>query len=330
MKCAIATGTVTFESASDQRTLLDRPDTYPRNSPQPNRTKAGTIVQFDTDSYSMISWRGGRALSGALIAAFAALFLILITSPAQSRKRARQASAPSPTETATPTAVPTPEVKTWDFDQDQKGQVAKGWTAVEGDWIVIGDPGAPSAPSTFGLGPGRFLWSLYKMLEYYPITVVSDPAEYDDFTLEASFKAVGGRLDCSGGLIARYVDPNNYYVLVAGCPSDYFALTRVSAGASTIIKQSVVPIDKNVWYQLRLVASGEHFSCYANNKMVFDAADSKIAKGRIGLWARADAQVRFDNVKLTLPPKQAEAAPPESPAAPSGSESAPPPLPKMP
>jgi hypothetical protein len=273
-------------------------------------------------------WRGRGV---AVVAAFIALFLVLIGSTAQSRKRTRQAAAPSPTETPTPTAIPTPEVKTWDFDQDQKGQVAKGWTAVEGNWIVIGDPGAPSAPNTFGLGPGRLLWSLYKMLEYYPIAVADDPTQYDDFTLEASFKAVGGRLDCSGGLIARYVDPNNYYVVVAGCPSDFFAFTRVSGGTSTIVKQAVVPIDKNLWYQLRVVASGDHFECYANDKMVLDVADSKIAKGKIGLWARADAEVRFDNVKLTLPIKQSESAlpnaAPQSPAAPSGPEGAPPPLP---
>lgn len=275
---------------------------------------------------------GGRGIgSVALVATVVALAALVMGSPAQSRKRS--ARVPVPTETPTPTATPTPEVKSWDFDQDKAGQLAKGWTAVEGDWTVIGDPGAPTPPNTFGLGPGRFLKSLVKMLEYYPIAVLDDPAEYDDFTLEASFKAVGGRLDCSGGLIVRYVDAKNYYVVSAGCPSDYFAFQRVGNGVPEILKQAVVPIDKNIWYQLRVVASGDHFTCYAGKKMVFDVVDRKIAKGRVGLWARADAQVRFDNVQLTIPLKAATAAaspsapasPAELPQAPGGPESAPPP-----
>jgi len=274
---------------------------------------------------------GGRGLSGvALAAAVVALATLVIGSKAQSRKHS-PARAPAPTATLTPTPTPTPEVKSWDFDQDKAGRMAKGWTAVEGDWTVIGDPGAPTPPNTFGLGPGRFLKSLVKMLEYYPIAVLDDPAEYDDFTLEASFKAVGGRLDCSGGLVARYVDAKNYYVMAAGCPSDYFTFQRVSNGVPEILKQAVVPIDKNIWYQLRLVASGDHFTCYAGKKMVFDVVDQKIAKGRIGLWARADAQARFDNVQLTIPLKaesaspSAPAPPAELPQTPGGPESAPPP-----
>lgn len=275
-----------------------------------------------------------RGLSLAVLTtAVVALTVLAIGSPAQSRRR-QHVPAPAATETETPTPEPTPEVKTWDFDQDQTGQVAKGWTAVEGDWTVISDPGAPSAPNTFGLGSGRFLTALTKMLEYYPLAVLDDPAQYDDLTLEASFKAVGGRLDCSGGLIVRYADPKNYYVVVAGCPSDYFALVRVTNGVSEILKQAVVPIDKNVWYQLRVVVSGDHFACYAGKKLVFDVADNKIAKGKVGLWARADAQVRFDNVTLTIPSKAESsgaqnlpAAPTELPQPPGGSGGAPPPLP---
>ena len=273
---------------------------------------------------------GVRGLRGVVLVATAvALAALVIGSPAQSRKRPHAA----PTATLTPTATPTPELKSWDFDQDKAGQMAKGWTAVEGDWTVIGDPGAPTPPNTFGLGPGRFVKSLVKMLEYYPIAVLDDPTEYDDFTLEASFKAVGGRLDCSAGLLVRYVDPKNYYVVSAGCPSDYFAFQRVSNGVAEVLKQAVVPIDKKIWYQLKVVASGDHFACYAGKKLVFDVVDQKIARGRIGLWARADAEVRFDNVTLTLPLKaesvgaspSAPQPPAELPQPPGGPEGGPPP-----
>src|SRR5262249_24881486 len=155
---------------------------------------------------------------------------------------------------------------------------------------------------------------------YYPMAIIMDPTEYTDFTLEAAFKSVGGRLDCSGGIIFRYVNAQNFYLLSAGCPSDYFALTRISGGKSDILKQSVVPTDRDTWYKIKVAAQGSHFTCYDDTKMVFDFDDKAIAKGRIGLWARDDSQARFDNVtvtKLTGAAAPAEAAAPSPAASPS-------------
>jgi hypothetical protein len=77
-----------------------------------------------------------------------------------------------------------------------------------------------------------------------------------------------------------------------------------------------VPTDKGSWYKLKVWAQGSHFSCYDDNKLIFDFDDSKIAKGRIGLWASDDSQARFDDVTLTLPLSGAAGTPaPASPAA---------------
>jgi hypothetical protein len=264
-------------------------------------------------------------MSGASLMAAA-----ILCAPAAWAKKKHEPT-PTPIPTATPT--PAPIVKEWNFDQDKAHEVAQGWTAVEGEWRVLPDPTAPSPPNGFGLGPGRLVKSLMNGLEYSTYAVVTDPTEYSDFTLEASFKATKGWFDCSGGLIFRYSDPKNYYLLQAGCPSDYFALYLLLGGKPEVLKQTVVPIDQGVWYDLKVVADGDHFVCYANNKMEFDVVDSKIKRGRIGLWAHDDSQALFDNVKLTLAPagsgsSASEAPMGEAPAAPGGSGGgAPPPLP---
>jgi len=278
-------------------------------------------------------WLSNAALAAAAIA----LSTLLAASTADSRRNPPP-TAPIAVEPPSPipTSTPTPEVKSWNFDQDKPAQVVQEWTAVEGDWAVLPDPTAPSPSNTFGLGPGRLFSSLIKLGEYYPLAILSDSAEYDDFTFGASFKVTGGRLDTSGGLLLRYADPKNYYVLSAG-NLDYVVFQRVSNGEHQSLKTAVAAMDQDVWYQLRVVASGDRFSCYVGKKMVLDVVDKKFAKGRVGLWARADAQVRFDNVTLTIPPKAAAATPtpgteiPQAPVAPeSGSPppSLPPPMPK--
>src|SRR5260370_40638443 len=187
---------------------------------------------------------------------------VIAVSPAAYSKPKKKKAAVTPTETVTPTPAPTPEVHLWNFDSDKAGEMAAGWKAMEGDWQVIADPSAPSKPNVFGLPAGRMLKSLTSMLAYYPIAIETDPTEYSDFTLEAQFQSVAGRFDCSGGLIFRYVDEKNFYLLSAGCPSDYFALSRMSNGKIEGLKQSVVPTDKDIWYKLKVTAQGGHFSCY--------------------------------------------------------------------
>jgi hypothetical protein len=261
---------------------------------------------------------GSSWLRSAAVVAAGVFVTVLLVSPAAHSKSKKKATA-TPTPTLTPTATPTPEVHLWNFDSDKAGTVPAGWKAIEGDWQVIPDPTAPSQPNTYGLtGKGSWIKSLTNALEYYPMSVMTEPTEYSNFTLEAAFKSVEGRFDCSGGLIFRYVDANNFYLLSAGCPNDYFALSRMLKGKIETLKQTVHPTDKDIWYKLKVVAQGGHFMCYDDNKMEFDFDDNKIAKGKIGLWARDDSQARFDNVTITLltgAPAEGEAAPSASPAA---------------
>ena len=251
--------------------------------------------------------------SAAVVAAFIVVTVLVVSPAAHSKQKKKKAA--EPTATLTPTATPTPEVHMWNFDQDKAGEMTSGWKALEGDWQVIADPSAPSKPNTFGLPAGRLLKSLTSALEYYPVAIQTDPTEYSDFTLEAQFKSAGGRFDCSGGLIFRYVDDKNFYLLSAGCPSDYFALSRMTNGQLVGLKQSVVPTDKDTWYRLKVTMQGGHFMCYDNDKMIFDFDENKIAKGKIGLWARDDSQAQFDDVKITIIPSEGGAAAAPAPAA---------------
>ena len=260
---------------------------------------------------------GSSWLRSAAVVASGVFVTVLLVSPAAYSKKPKKTATPTPTLTPTPT--PTPEVHVWNFDSDKAGAVPAGWKALEGDWQVIPDPTAPSQPNTYGLtGKGSWIKSLTNALEYYPMTILTEPTEYSNFTLEAAFKSVEGRFDCSGGLIFRYVDDQNFYLLSAGCPNDYFALSRMSKGKIETLKQTVHPTDKDIWYKLKVVAQGGHFMCYDDNKMEFDFDDNKIAKGKIGLWARDDSEARFDNLTITLltgAPGEGEAAPAASPEA---------------
>ena len=243
------------------------------------------------------SWlrSAGLVVVGVMVA------VAMAAPPAFSKPRKKKAEA-SPTATATATPAPTPEAKLWNFDSDQAGKLPDAWQDVDGaGWQIFSDPSAPSQPNDFGLPSGRMIGSLMHGLEYHPKVVMKDPTEYSDFTLETDFKPIKGYFDCSGGLIFRYGDASNYYVLAMGCPSDYFQLLRMYKGKLDQVQQKVLAIDAGNWYKIKLEVQGDHFIAYEEGKMVFDGQDNKLTKGRLGFWSSNDSQARFDNLKLTLP-----------------------------
>jgi hypothetical protein len=238
--------------------------------------------------------------SAAVVAAGVMVAVTMTAKPAFSKRKSKVAATPAPT--MAPTPAPTPESKVWNFDTDKAGQLPAGWQDVDGaGWEVFSDPTAPSQPNDFGLPAGRMMSSLFHGLEYHAIVVMKDPTEYSDFTLEAQFKPIKGYFDCSGGFIFRYTNPQNYYVLALGCPSDSFELDRMYKGKLDQLQQKVLTIDTGNWYKIKIEAIGDHFTTYEEGKMVFDQQDSKIAKGRLGLWTSNDSQSRYDNLTLTLP-----------------------------
>ena len=242
------------------------------------------------------TWLRGMALvvAGAMVA------VITAAPPAYSKPKKK--GTPTPTATLTATATATPEAKVWNFDGDKANALPDAWQDIDGaGWEAFTDSTAPSQPNDFGLPSGRMVSSLTHGLEYHPKVVLKDTTEYSDFTLEVAYKPIKGYFDCSGGLIVRYNNPENYYVLRMGCPSDYVQLLRMYQGKLDQLQQKVVAIDAGNWYKIKLEVQGDHLIAYDEGKLLFDVQDNKIAKGRIGLESSNDSQARFDNITLTLP-----------------------------
>ncbi|HVB80730.1 MAG TPA: family 16 glycoside hydrolase [Candidatus Binataceae bacterium] len=196
--------------------------------------------------------------------------------------------------------------KAWDFDHDRGNLKPSDWTAVAGQWRVIIDRNAPSEPNTMGL-PGYGLprtnkvklWLDSFFTDNYLLAIPNDPTEYTDFSYKASFKEWGGAWGSYAGLVFRYTDPQNYYVLAAMCPKDQLALYRMNGGQLNLIKEVPAALERGRWYTFKVDARGGHFTAYLDGKPMFEADDGTLAKGRIGVWSQNDSRVSFDNIKVT-------------------------------
>lgn len=196
--------------------------------------------------------------------------------------------------------------KVWDFDHDRGYSTPQDWTVIAGDWRVLIDRDAPSEPNALGL-PGYGLPHTGKLKIWlssffntdYLLAIPKDADEYSDFSYSAAFKAWGGAWGSYAGLVFRYTDPQNYYVLAAACPKDSLTLYRMSGGQLNPIKEVPATLERGRWYTFRVDARGSHFTAYLDGKQMLEADDGAIAKGRIGVWSQNDSKVSFDNIRLT-------------------------------
>jgi hypothetical protein len=181
----------------------------------------------------------------------------------------------------------------WNMAQTHAGSAPK--------WELVRDPSAPSPPCAFaqlstGATAGRFPLAIWR------------EAELRDGEVAVAFKPVAGAVDQAAGLVWRYQDPDNYYIVRANALENNVVLYKVQDGVRTSIAPKGLPsraygvqhpIAKGAWSNLRVMFRGSLFTVFLNNERLFEAEDKSIAlPGRTGLWTKADSVIYFDDFEV--------------------------------
>jgi hypothetical protein len=194
------------------------------------------------------------------------------------------------------------------FDADPAGALPAGWTSAmthagrAPKWEVVADAAAPSKPNVLAqlsndATDGRF-----------PLAIL-DKANFKDGELSVRTRAISGHVDQGAGLVWRYRDPNNYYLVRANALEDNVVLYKVENGRRSSIAPKGTPngtygvkhkVPSQVWNTLRVTFQGPQFEVYFNGEKLFDVDDSTFTEaGKVGLWTKADSVIHFDDFEVT-------------------------------
>jgi hypothetical protein len=136
---------------------------------------------------------------------------------------------------------------------------------------------------------------------------IADRFSARDVDLSVRFAPLAGKVDRAAGLVWRYRDADNYYLVRANALEGNVVLYKVERGKRTDLKptdagwlaygvKTEVASDK--WSELRVVARVKRFSVSLNGKRLFDVEDGTFqTAGRVGLWTKADSVTAFDDLK---------------------------------
>lgn len=190
-----------------------------------------------------------------------------------------------------------------DFTDDAVGQPPKGFefghtakTGAPGKWIVQAG------------GSNKYLAQLDAdaTRSRFPVAVLADVTTADG-ELSVRIKPVSGKVDQAAGLVWRYRDENNYYIVRANALEDNVVLYKVENGKRTDLplkgegrtygKKAEVPAGQ--WSTLRVAATGPRFEVYFNGAKLYEVEDSTFTQpGKVGVWTKADSVTHFDDLTV--------------------------------
>lgn len=190
-----------------------------------------------------------------------------------------------------------------DFTQDAVDQPPKGFEFAHtarvgrpGKWVV----------QTDGTNKVLAQTDTDSTRSRFPVAVLSDVVTADG-DLSVRFKPISGRVDQAAGLVWRYQNADNYYIVRANALEDNVVLYKVENGkridlpvkgeGRTYGKKSEVPVGQ--WSTLRVIAAGRLFEVHFNGAKLYEVEDATFAQaGKVGVWTKADSVTQFDDLTV--------------------------------
>ena len=190
-----------------------------------------------------------------------------------------------------------------DFSDDAAGQPPKGF-----EFGYTAKAGAPGKWIVEAEGTNKYLAQVDadNTRARFPVAVVSDISAAD-IDLSVRFRPIAGRVDQAAGLVWRYRDQDNYYIVRANALENNVVLYKVEKGTRTDLpvkgegrtygKKTEVPAKQ--WSTLRVVANGRLFEVYFNGTKLYDVEDTTFTQpGKVGVWTKADSVTQFDDLTI--------------------------------
>jgi hypothetical protein len=185
------------------------------------------------------------------------------------------------------------------FDTYPLGRTPPGWTFSTMNhggpprWEVLKDQTAPTQPYVLAQ------ISSEAVRDRFPMAIL-DGLSLRDGDVSVRIKPVSGSEDQGGGLVWRYRDENNYYLVRANAINKSVAVFKVQDGRRSVLRSGArheLPINR--WSLLKVSARGRRFQIYVDHRRIMEGEDSTFTgSGKVGLCTLTDSVMYFDDFRV--------------------------------
>jgi len=183
-----------------------------------------------------------------------------------------------------------------------------------GDWKIVMDEVPPLLAPLTAKAPSVASRPVLAQKAREPLAVrfpilIFDDETFGDFKFTMRFKLDGGALEQAAGLVFRFQNESNFFIVLANGLRNTFRCTRV---VNNEMKPPIGPeltITKGVWHELSVQCEGTRILCALDGNAAIKLVDnsSSSTAGKIGFCTQADATASFVDAKVTFTARESVA-----------------------
>ena len=138
--------------------------------------------------------------------------------------------------------------------------------------------------------------------EHFPMFLFTGE-KFRNFKFSTRFKIVSGVTEQMAGVVFRYQNASNYYVIRASALGKNVRFYKVVDGLRSDPIGPDLDVTTNVWHTLAVQCEGTQITCWFDDKLVMPAlGDTSLSEGRLGFRTKSDAVCYFTDATVDYTP----------------------------
>lgn len=138
--------------------------------------------------------------------------------------------------------------------------------------------------------------------ERFPMFVY-DGEKFRDFKFTTRFKIVSGATEQMAGVVFRFQNTSNFYVVRVSALGKNIRFYKVVNGMRSDPIGPACSIAPGAWHQLAVKCEGTQITLWLDDRLVMPPlGDNTFAEGKIGFWTKSDAVSYFADATMNYTP----------------------------
>jgi hypothetical protein len=138
--------------------------------------------------------------------------------------------------------------------------------------------------------------------ERFPM-LIYDAETFKDFKLTTTFKIAGGVAEQMAGVVFRYQNESNFYVIRASALGHNLRFYKVVDGVRGNLVGPDTDITTNAWHTFAVQCQGNQIICSLDGQSMPPLQDNTFTAGKIGFWTKSDAVSYFGDTTIDYTPR---------------------------
>jgi hypothetical protein len=138
--------------------------------------------------------------------------------------------------------------------------------------------------------------------ERYPMFIYQGQS-FRDFSLKTQFKIVSGTVEQMAGVVFRFQNASNYYIVRISALGTNVCFYKMINGQIVSPIKFPLAIAAGTWHTLQVDCSGIYISCLVDGQKVLPTiSDASPPDGKLGFWTMSDSITHFTGTTVTYTP----------------------------